>query len=120
MGAELAEVESLCGEHGEDRGTAVWSSRTESWWTPACDAVRLDSVDCGEECGIDCGCVVAAGGGELDDVLAADGGDESRRSAEGDDAAVVHDGDAVAEALGLVHVVGGEDDGAACLLELVE
>src|SRR5581483_926973 len=31
----------------------------------------------------------------------------------GDGFAVVHDGDAVAEALGFVHVVGGEEDGAA-------
>ena len=33
--------------------------------------------------------------------------------------AVVHDGDAFAEALGFVHVMRGQDDGAASLLELV-
>ena len=40
--------------------------------------------------------------------------------AEGDDLAVVHDGDAIAEALGLVHVVRGENDGAAAPLEVVD
>ena len=57
---------------------------------------------------------------KLDDVFAADRRDELLRGAEGDDAAMIHDGDAVAEALGLLHVMGGEDDGAAGLLELVD
>ena len=43
----------------------------------------------------------------------------SARRAVGDDAAVVDDGDPVAEPLGLVHVVGGEEHGAAAGLEAV-
>jgi len=34
--------------------------------------------------------------------------------------AVVHDGDAVAEALGFIHVVGGQDDGAARSFEVID
>ena len=45
---------------------------------------------------------------------------KSARRALGDDLAVVDDGQAVAEALGFVHVVGGEQHGAAALLELAE
>ena len=53
-------------------------------------------------------------------MFSANGGDQLLRSAQRDDAAVIHDGDAVAQALGLIHVVRGENDGAARLLELVD
>ena len=52
-------------------------------------------------------------------MIAADRGNELLRRAQGDEAAVIHDGDAVAEALGLVHVMGGEDDGAAGALQVI-
>ncbi|GAB4007892.1 hypothetical protein GCM10029992_62820 [Glycomyces albus] len=42
----------------------------------------------------------------------------SSRGAGGDDPALVHDHEAVAELLGLVHVVGGQQDRHALLLEL--
>ena len=58
--------------------------------------------------------------GKFNHVLDADGSDQLARGAEGDYFAVVHDGDAVAEALGFVHVVGRKDDGAAVELELVD
>src|SRR5215218_11286156 len=48
-------------------------------------------------------------GGDLDPVLA-DAGLQGRRGVEGDDPALVDDGDAVA-VLGLVHVVGGDEHG---------
>ncbi len=60
--------------------------------------------------------VSGAAGGELHHVLDADGGDQLARRAERDHLAVIHDGHAVAEALGFVHVVGGEQDGAAGVL----
>ena len=50
---------------------------------------------------------------QLDQVLAADAIDELGRRAEGDELAVVDDGHPIAEALRLVHVVGGQDDGLA-------
>ena len=42
--------------------------------------------------------------------LAAQAGEQRGGAVQGDDAALVHDGDAVAELLGLVEVVGGEQD----------
>ena len=54
---------------------------------------------------------------ELDYVMAAEAVDQIGRSAFGDDLAVIDDGKAVAEALGFVHVVRGEQDGATFLLE---
>ena len=54
-----------------------------------------------------------AAGGELDHVLDADGRDQLARRAERDDLAVIHDRHAVAQPLGLVHVVRGQQDGAA-------
>src|SRR5215211_2056095 len=60
-------------------------------------------------------------GGDLDPVLA-DAGLQRRRGVEGDDPALVDDGDAVA-VLGLVHVVGGDEHGdllaAVQLLQVV-
>ena len=46
--------------------------------------------------------------GQLDDAGDAQAGDQLRRRAARDHLAVVEDGDAVAEPLRLVHVVGGE------------
>src|SRR4029077_13214349 len=56
---------------------------------------------------------LALGDGELDDVVAAQPGDQLARGAQGDDLAVVDDRDAIAKALGLVHVVRRQQDGAA-------
>ena len=56
----------------------------------------------------------------FDDVFTADGCDELLRSAKGDDLAMIHDGDAVAEALSFVHVVRGENNCAPSLSELVD
>src|SRR5439155_9374757 len=47
---------------------------------------------------------------ELDKVLAAELGDQLRRRAQGDDFAVIDDGDAVAETLGFIHVVRREQN----------
>jgi hypothetical protein len=54
---------------------------------------------------------------ELDHVMAAEAVDEVGGSAFGDDLAVIHDGEAVAEAFGLVHVVSGEKNSATFFLE---
>ena len=56
------------------------------------------------------------GGGDVTvdaqlDELAAQAGEEGGGAVEGDDAAVVDDGDAIAELLGLVEVVSGEQHG---------
>src|SRR6266571_4047846 len=54
---------------------------------------------------------------ELDDVLGPQRGDELARRAERNDLAVIHDRDAVAEALGFLHVVRREQHGAALRAE---
>ena len=61
-----------------------------------------------------------AAGGELHHVVDADRGDQLARRPERDDLSVVHDGHAVGQPLGLVHVMRGEDDGAAGGLELLD
>src|ERR1700681_3626312 len=50
-------------------------------------------------------------------MMAAEAIDEVGRSAFGDDLAVIDDGEAVTEAFGFVHVVSGEENGAALFLE---
>ena len=57
----------------------------------------------------------------LHHVFRAGGGhDQFARTAEGDLFAVIHDGHALAETLGFVHVVRGEKDSAAGELELLD
>ena len=60
-----------------------------------------------------------AGDGELHNVLAAQRSNQLRRRSQRNDPSVIHDADAVAEPLRLIHVVGGQDDGATRLFELV-
>jgi len=50
-------------------------------------------------------------GGDLDDGVALDRALEPRRRVEREEAPVVDDRNAVAEPIGLVHVVGDEEDG---------
>src|SRR5215469_9889229 len=54
---------------------------------------------------------------ELDNVMAAEAGDQIRGRTFGDDLAVIDNGKAVAEAFSLVHVMRGEEHGAAGVLE---
>src|SRR3981081_2001028 len=49
--------------------------------------------------------------------MTAEAVDQVGRSAFGDDLTVIDDGEAIAEAFGFVHVVSGEEDGAALFLE---
>ena len=56
--------------------------------------------------------------GELDDVLAPEPGDQLAGRALGDDVAMIDDGHAIAEPFGLVHVMGGQQDGPAAILQV--
>ena len=78
-------------------------------------ADAFDSAQSGDVDGVGVGA-----GGECNHVLRAGGGDQFARAAESDLFAVVHNGDALAEALGFVHVVRGEKDGAAGGFELLD
>ena len=51
--------------------------------------------------------------GELDQMFASDRRDEFTRRPKGDLPAMVHDGDAVAQLFGFVHVVGGQQNRSA-------
>jgi hypothetical protein len=64
--------------------------------------------------------VLIRAGGKSDHVFRAGEGNQFARTAKGDLFAVVHDGDALAETFGFVHVVGGEKNGAAGGLELLD
>ena len=100
------------------RGTVVCSSLTESWCIPAstrCDWMPGISVS---------GARIEAPASsigvhdrELHDVVSTNRRDQPLRRAQRDHAAMIHDGHAIAQPLGLIHVVGGEDDGAARLLQ---
>src|SRR5215210_3538566 len=57
---------------------------------------------------------------ELEHVLRPETGDERPRGALSDGASVVYDRDPVAQPLGFVHVVGGEQDGSAVRFEAVD
>src|SRR5580704_3001347 len=77
-----------------------------------------DAFDLAQSWDIDRVCVRA--GGKRDHVFRASGSDRFARTAESDLFAVVHDGDALAEALGFVHIMRGEKDGAAGGFELLD
>src|SRR5882762_3353701 len=57
---------------------------------------------------------------ELDDLICAERGDQLVGSAQGDDPAVIHDGHAITQALGFLHVVRREEDRPARHLELAD
>ena len=75
-----------------------------------------DAVD-GGELFFEQAAVADAAHAEVVDVVAADGGFEGGGGVFDEDLAVVDDGEAVAERVGLFHVVGGEDDGDAFAAE---
>ena len=58
--------------------------------------------------------------GKLHDVLAAYGGNQFLRSSQRNDLSVVHNRHAVAQPLGLIHIVRGQDDGATGLLQAID
>ena len=78
-------------------------------------ADTLDAAQRGDVEGVGMGA-----GGKRNHVFGTGGGNQFARAAESDLFAVVHDSDALAEALGFVHVVGGEKDGAAGGFELFD
>ena len=100
------------GEEGVEGGLGVGSD----------GAVGLVGVfeleDVGE--GLEGGVGEGGLGGEFDACADVGLGEEILGSVEGDDFGVVHDGDAVAEDFGFVHVVGGEDDGFAFGFDLFD
>src|SRR5437762_2401956 len=57
---------------------------------------------------------------ELDDVLAAEAGNQLARRAQRNHLAMVDDGHAVAKPFGLVHVVSSEQDGASLIAEIAD
>src|SRR5579863_3451243 len=77
-----------------------------------------DAFDLAQSGNIDRVCVRTSG--ERDHVFRASGSDQLARAAESDLFAVVHDGDALAEALGFVHVVRSEKNGAAGRFEMLD
>jgi len=77
-----------------------------------------DAFDLAQSGDIDC--VRIGSSGENDHVLRASGGDQFAGAAESDLFAIVHNGNALAEALGFVHVMRGEKDGAAGRFELLD
>ena len=57
---------------------------------------------------------------EFDHMLAAKLGDQFPRRAESNDLPLIDDGDAIAQSFRFIHVVRGDDDGAALVLEAAD
>ena len=121
MGAKLAQMQTLFAERGEDarhRGVHLGDGKLVY---ARVHAMRLNAGNGGEQRGIYTAVArCAAGHGEFDNVVAAYRGNQLLRRSQGNDPAVVHDGDPVAEALRFVHVMRGEDDGSTGVLQLVD
>ena len=74
----------------------------------------------GEGLGLEGRCPFGFLEGELDDVLAPEPGDQLAGEPLRDDLALIDDGDAIAEAFGLVHVMRGQQDGPATLAQVAD
>lgn len=75
------------------------------------------AVDCTQRVEVDPACVRSR---KRDHMFGAPRADELARRAKRDHFSVIHDRDAVAEAFGLIHIVGGEDDRASGGAELLD
>jgi len=121
MRAQLAQMQPLLSQGGDDARNRRVQLAHQKLVDACVHAMRLHTGNRRQRARVDLpvfGRVPADG--ELDNVLAADRGDQLLRRSQRDDFAVIHDGHAVAEALGFFHVMRGEDDGAAGLLESID
>ena len=118
MGAQFGERNILACQFREQRGDGEMQFGDLHFDSAVFGANVADALDLAERGNIEG--VRIGTGGKHDHVLRASGGDQFARAAESDLFAVVHDGDTLAEALGFVHVVRGEKDGAAGGFELLD
>src|SRR5262249_14005872 len=79
------------------------------------DAMRLYAGDYHQQSNIK----LAMSDYELHNMLAPNRGYELLRSAERNDLPVIHNGDTIAQALSLIHVMRRQNDRAPCLLQLI-
>src|SRR6185503_783517 len=117
MRAQLREPDAAAHELGEQRGHRA-VQRGHLHPHDAVVGVHVaHALERAERAGVE---RLARFDGELDHVLDADRGHELARRPERDDLAVVHDGYALAEPLGFVHVVRRQHDRAAGALEFFD
>ncbi len=57
---------------------------------------------------------------KFDEMVAADARDQFRRRSQGDDFAVIDDGDAVAQAFGFIHVVRGQENSSSVVAQVAQ
>jgi len=113
-GAEVGDADVVLGQAVNDGGDEVVAAAADG----DCMARGFDGFDIGEvaeRCEVD-----GAGGGENDCTFGAVAGDEGGGGVDVDDAAVLHDGYAIAEALGFFHEVGGEEYGFAAVADAAD
>src|ERR1017187_7715359 len=113
-------MQALLGKGGKDARYGRVELSNRKLVQPRIDAVRLNARNRFQPSRIDEAIPGGvAGNGELDDVLSTQRGNQLLRRSERDDLSMVHDADAVAEPLRLLHIVSRQNDGAARLLEPV-
>src|SRR5579859_3318423 len=118
MGAQLCERDILAVQFREKRRHREMQFRDLKFHSAVLCSNVANSFDAAQRGNIE-GVRIGARG-KRNQMLRADRGDQFARRAESDLSAVVHDGDAFAEALGFVHVMRGEKDGAAGGFEFLD
>ncbi len=111
--AQLVGHDVVAGENGRDGQDEVAGAGDHDRLAVPSHAPNLGQT--GQQPVVDRG-----GGSESQSLLGVDAGDEAGRRVERHDAAVVDQGDAVGEALGLLHEVGHQDDRHAAVADILD
>src|SRR6185437_2077535 len=114
---QLVHLDAALGKRSEQGGHDAVQLRDIQLEAAILSARIEDAVDGAQRREIDSGGLRCR---ERHHMLCAPRADQLARCAERDHLAVVHDRDAIAEAFGLIHIVGGEDDCSAGSAELLD
>ena len=120
MSTKLAQMEALASQGGKDERHRSMQLTNRELVHSSIDAVGLYSRDRRQYGWVDQTISsLMADDGELDDMFPTDRGDQLLRTSKRNDSPMIHNRHPVAQALSLIHVVRGKDDGSARLLEPV-
>ena len=123
MSTKLAQVQALFLERGENLRNGEMELTDRKLMQAGIDAMGMHAWNGLEQLRVDCaarGCDGIFAHGKLHNIFPAHGADELMGGALRNHLAVIHNSHPVRQALGFVHVMSGQNNGATGLLELVD